>query len=211
MSKRMEGGFPIEKRVTLRYMAEQTLSAGATIQDHIYRLGSVYDPDYTGTGAQPMLFDQWAAIYSKYTVLSTHVTVQPTYASGSTVNPSFLGVTISTSSTSVASEFKSVSALLESPYTVGFLQYGNVNMSLPLQRGRIPALKASWNAATFFGVESVRDGSIYSADVTTNPSTEAYAHVFAAPIGANTFGQVNMIVTMLFDVVFRDPKLVDGS
>jgi hypothetical protein len=211
MSKRVSGGFPIEKRVTLRYSAEQTLSAGATIQDHLYRLGSVYDPDYTGTGAQPMLFDQWAAIYSRYTVLSTHVTINPTYSTGGTITPSFLGLTISTSSTSVASEFKSVAALLESPYTVGYIQYGNANMSLPIQRGRNPAVKASWNAATFFGVDSVRDGSIYSAAVNDNPSTEAYIHVFAAPIAANTFGQVNFIATILYDVVFRDPKLVDGS
>jgi hypothetical protein len=193
-------------------MAEQTLSAGATIQDHMYRLGSVYDPDYTGTGAQPMLFDQWAAIYTHYTVLSCHVTVQPTYSSGGVQQaPCFLGLTFSTSSTPVSSEFKSVSALLESPYTMGYVQYGNANLVLPLKKGSIPAVKASWNAATFFGVDSVRDGSIYSALVNDNPSTEAYAHVFAAPISGNTFAGVSMIVTILYDVVFRDPKLVDGS
>lgn len=33
-----------------------------------WRLNSIYDPDYTGTGHQPMWYDQFSALYRKYRV-----------------------------------------------------------------------------------------------------------------------------------------------
>jgi hypothetical protein len=154
-----------------------------------------------------MYFDQWSAIYTKYTVLSSQLKVVSTYVGTTNVNPCFLGVNLSTSSTSPSSEFKSTNALLASPYTLKYIERG----ALVALGEKYGTFSCSWNAATFFGVDSVRDGSIYSAATNDNPATEAYYHVFAAPIGGNTYGEVNMIVTILYDVVFRDPRIVDGS
>lgn len=35
---------------------------------YVYRLNSVFDPNFTGTGHQPNGFDQWSAFYGKYRV-----------------------------------------------------------------------------------------------------------------------------------------------
>lgn len=40
-----------------------------------FRANSVYDPDYTGIGHQPMYFDNFASLYTKYRVLSSKITV----------------------------------------------------------------------------------------------------------------------------------------
>lgn len=58
--------------VTLKYVSilSKTAAASTTAGVNIYRLNSLYDPDYTGTGAQPYGFDQLAAMYAKYQVLS---------------------------------------------------------------------------------------------------------------------------------------------
>jgi len=38
-----------------------------------FRLNSLYDPDFTGTGSQPTTFDQWMALYDRYRVLGVDV------------------------------------------------------------------------------------------------------------------------------------------
>lgn len=47
---------------------------GAAFSIQKYRLNSVYDPDLTNAGHQPMGFDQLAALYGRYVVLGCHVT-----------------------------------------------------------------------------------------------------------------------------------------
>ena len=37
-----------------------------------FRTNSIYDPDYTGTGHQPLMRDLWASQYDYYTVLACH-------------------------------------------------------------------------------------------------------------------------------------------
>lgn len=47
-----------------------------SVLSRAFRLNSVYDPDLSGTGNQPVGFDQWAAFYNKYRVLSTDVEIR---------------------------------------------------------------------------------------------------------------------------------------
>lgn len=70
------GGFPRTKVVKLRYVEQTTLTPGAgNVPTHQYRANSCFDPDLTGTGHQPLFYDQWAAIYDHYTVLGSKITV----------------------------------------------------------------------------------------------------------------------------------------
>jgi len=52
-----------------------TSTAGA-ITDYQFRLNSLFDPDFTGTGHQPMYFDQYAALYNHYTVIGAKLTAR---------------------------------------------------------------------------------------------------------------------------------------
>ena|SRR3990167_885981 len=72
-----------------------TISVGTT--QHNFRLGSLFDPDYTTTGHQPYGFDQLAAFYSRYYVTGARmyarfVTSSPDNESTST-GPMLVGVT----------------------------------------------------------------------------------------------------------------------
>lgn len=49
-----------------------------------FRLNSIYDPDYSGSGHQPMGYDQWTAIYERYTVIGAKVELQ-LYSTGSEI------------------------------------------------------------------------------------------------------------------------------
>lgn len=43
--------------------------------DYIYRLNSIWDPDFTGTGTQPIGYNFWTAGYSRYRVWRAIVTL----------------------------------------------------------------------------------------------------------------------------------------
>ena len=65
-----------------RYTEDLFLSGGYTNQDipasakHAFRTASMYDPDHTTTGHQPLFFDQMNAIYNKYRVLGSVIKVK---------------------------------------------------------------------------------------------------------------------------------------
>lgn len=78
------GNFPNTKTVKLRYVENISLDGGSgSSAINVFRANSIYDPNYTGTGHQPMYRDNYAAIYEDYRVnyatitmvaLGTHIT-----------------------------------------------------------------------------------------------------------------------------------------
>lgn len=69
-------GVPPKKRLALRYSETFNLTTGSagvvgTIQ--LMRLNSLFDPNQSGTGHQPYLFDTWTAQYDYYRVDAARV------------------------------------------------------------------------------------------------------------------------------------------
>ena len=86
-------GFPDEFITTIRYVDVYTLtSASNGIAKQYMRMNSLFDPDQTGTGHQPYYFDQFAALYNRYTVLGSKLTAEfsllPSDCYSSAVRPS---------------------------------------------------------------------------------------------------------------------------
>lgn len=69
-------GFAKQHQCTLTYSTWCTIlcSTGAYAQ-YIFSCNGLYDPDHTGTGHQPLYFDQLLNIYNYYTVLSSKISV----------------------------------------------------------------------------------------------------------------------------------------
>lgn len=70
-------GFPNAIITTLRYCTSISLvaSAGASAI-YVFSANSLFDPDVTGVGHQPMYRDQYAALYENYVVLGSKITVE---------------------------------------------------------------------------------------------------------------------------------------
>lgn len=69
-------GFPDSLRTTLKYHQDIGISsASGAVAGNTFRANSLYDPDETGTGHQPMYFDQLAAVYGRYQVVASTIRV----------------------------------------------------------------------------------------------------------------------------------------
>lgn len=68
-----------EKIIELPYAQYISMAASVgTSAPQQYKINSIYDPDLTGGGNQPLGRDTWAGIYNYYKVLETHVTISVT-------------------------------------------------------------------------------------------------------------------------------------
>lgn len=64
----------------LRYVHTGTLATETTtgFGQYSFRANSIYDPDYTGVGHQPMGHDTLELLYGRYTVVGSAITVRLT-------------------------------------------------------------------------------------------------------------------------------------
>lgn len=61
---------------TLRYVTEFTMNAGISSQAlYTFKANSIFDPDHTGSGHQPMGADELSIFFEKYVVLSSRIVV----------------------------------------------------------------------------------------------------------------------------------------
>ncbi len=62
----------------LRYCTRITLNpgAGGAAQNHFFRANGMFDPDQSGTGHQPLGFDQYMLLYDHYKVISSSIQVK---------------------------------------------------------------------------------------------------------------------------------------
>lgn len=80
------------------------------------------------------------------------------------------------------------------------------------QSGRGPSnLSKTFNTKRFFGIVNPQDGNAYSALVTASPAQDAFFALYQYSVGGNNPGVQDYIVTIDYDVEFRDPKQLSGS
>ncbi len=60
--------FPDQMYVKMKYSDVITVDTGA-VAGQVYSINSLFDPDTTGVGHQPLGYDQWSNLYGKYEVL----------------------------------------------------------------------------------------------------------------------------------------------
>lgn len=71
---RQPSGAPDDLFVKLRYNEVfQLSSTSGSNGEYLFRGNSLFDPDLTGTGTQPLFFDQWSTIYATYTVMGSSI------------------------------------------------------------------------------------------------------------------------------------------
>lgn len=82
------GPVPPETIVWMKYA--QDFNSSASALDQVFNLNSIFDPDRTGTGHQPLGRDQYATLYNRYRVTDVKVKIVAVQDGGVGVSPSKL-------------------------------------------------------------------------------------------------------------------------
>lgn len=199
-------GFPQRKMVKLRYAEVFALNpAASSVATYVFRANSVYDPNFTVTGHQPLGFDQWAAIYNRYTVLGSKITLSPSPADLTNVYPVQYGVILSDDSADIAS--LTSTEILEGKYGSDRPKQIGTDLLTP----KNPRAVKKFSAKKFFGTKDVLGGAAYGASVTANPSQDAYFHCYSQSIGSTDGASLNFTAIVDYIVMFHNPVTMTSS
>lgn len=206
------GGFPDSVQVKLRYVSFIRLNASpATPDQHLFRCLSVFDPDLTGVGHQPMYFDQWSGIYTKYTVKGAKCKMSWMPGSGNLGNSTagLWGIYVSTNTTGI-NVFTDTTGILEANNSSNMRIAGILNSGLT-NPSKQATVSKYFSTRKFFGITDPNDGNAYSAETGTNPQQEAYFCCYQADINGNDPGAQEYYVEIDYIVEFRDRRPIDQS
>ncbi len=190
-------GFPQSNRTTLRYAESVTISGAAgSMATYQFALNGLFDPNITGTGHQPLGFDQWSVFYNNYVVHSCRWRLTP-FVTSASIYPYF-GAYV-TDDTSITAT--SAPVLIEQ----GKSEWTIVYYTPTLQYSK--PMKGSLDMREWFQVAHLHDAiANYGAAVTSNPSNIAYLTLFVQDLGAAGTAAVRVLVELEFEAEFIEPK-----
>lgn len=192
-------GFPIKKNATLRYVQEITLVGALTPVYYVFRLNSIYDPDYNSiiVGHQPMGHDQWKGIYKDYRVNRAVIRVLPITDAASHVTPGLTTLGVADRATplpTVATDLYE-NPLYTAPRIIGPLGHD------AWQRPMIQEV----DCAKFLGMRDLADNDEVVATFGSNPTSQVYGILALSPVNDNTPGTHKFLVTIEYDCTFTAP------
>jgi len=189
---------PSEVRVTLPYVDQFVLNAtSASTDNHVYRGNSLFDPDFTGTGHQPLGYDQWTTFYSAWVVeqvrVKATITAPDSVVVATSNNNAIFAISPRRNDNST---FTSVLTACEQPYTEWCLVGG-------FQKPAV--LTMTLDVAKFLGVSPLvlRNVIDYSGSIGANPLIITFLDFYCASPLAGTVDPAPANVTVEFEFVAK--------
>lgn len=194
-------GFPNNKIVKMRYVDGVYMNPTAgTPQTFFFSANSIFDPNRTGTGHQPIGRDQWFNFYNHYCVVGSKITVNFTYGGATTQScPAICAVYLTDDITLTAT---SPDMLIE--------QGKSRWKYLPVAANSF-ATKTVYNTYSpkkFFNIKDIKDNvTRLGALQTVSPSEEAFFCLYIGQIDTSLdCPNVMATVTIEYSVMFSEPK-----
>lgn len=173
--------------------------ASAVLNDRVFAGNGLFDPDITGTGHQPLGFDQWMGIYDRYRVHASSIKV--TTLNKATAAGSFLNCSVfaSIDSSGVANDEVAEEMPDAEDSLAGTLTGPNEDtMYRYAQTSRV------------IGVKDIAYSPDYSAPASQNPSAIWYWRIVCGNSDASTLNAViNLNIT--YTVEFYSIKMLTQS
>jgi hypothetical protein len=176
---------------------------------YVFRGTSLFDPDLTGTGAQPTGFDEWAAFYNRYVVTHSKIRIDVIeVASDSDANSETVEVAIVPTPENGAPPFSD-------PQEAGEQQYGKFALLYPQTNGN-PALARMTHSMSNSKIHGVSANTIvtesdFSALVNSNPNKNLYWNLYFQTADESSSHSYVVYVTLEFEAEFYDKGLMAPS
>lgn len=201
---------PIRMRRTLRYSTQCQLDPTTSVALYQFRLNSLHDPDYTGTGHQPMGYDQFTALYQQWWVLSSRVTIDAIFTTDTAsiasvgVNRAQVGFFATANDTTLPT---TADQMIENHNCRFRHMTGYMNKA---------RFSESFSHPKFFGVNEMQylADDQFGGSVGSNPVRWIVGDLAAITSfsgGDTSVGVVECQVLIEFDVVFSAPLVLSSS
>jgi len=184
-------GFPDRLEMSLKYSQRILLTGSASPGSQVFRLNSLHDPDQTGTGHQPLDYDQVTLIYNQYCV--THATVNFQLFNGASPAARVV-IAVSDRDTS-ANVFDDVS---EGTYAVPHILGSNVSGSSAWSFTR------KINLSQVLGQRRIDSDPYLYANVGSNPVDGVYCWISAQALDLASSISVYGQVTITYHASFKE-------
>lgn len=188
----------------LKYVDKIGLNPGTSAGTaHTFRANDLYDPDYTGTGHQPIAFDEYMNFYHHFTVLGSKLKATFISTGNASTDAWVVGVQLNGSTTATTT----INDLYEQSRQRMRICGNN-------QGGRpIATVTKGFSAKKFFG-QNPMDEDANAGTASGSPSEVAYYHVWATSTdhtGTDDPGIVRVLIEIEYVVVLHEPKNLAGS
>ncbi len=195
--------FEIKKMLYYDSRFELTGAAGI-LQMHFFRANDLYDPDATGTGHQPIGFDQAMLFWEQFAVFSSKITVafRSNNADGLRV-----GICLSPDQT-----VPPINELMENGYLVSDVVAGTNSVGLGYHTWK--TLSMSSDNVKYFQMRSKEDyfaNPNFIGNAAGSPAELNYFGVFAFNNITTTTTDVLFDVQLSYDARFQEPRKIAPS
>jgi len=196
---RLQTGFPKQLMITHRYVDTFVVATSSSlIGKYVFSANGMFDPNITGTGHQPMYFDQQTGIYNHYVVVRSKIKVFASSAASAGVPTMFCILGNDDPTTTPVS--------LE-----GVRENANASplkMIVPDQ-GTPVILTASYDANQIFGPNATSQDNL-EGTAAANP-TEGYFFVVCQQGIPVTGTTINYFVEIEYQALWRELKDIVSS
>lgn len=165
-----------------------------------FRANSIYDPDYTGIGHQPMGHDEMVNFYNSYTVLGARL--KATFFNPDNTEPMIGTVALRAAPTVVQTDPNTVMEGRQ----VGWRFINDTGSNRP------KTITKYYSGKKMSGVSDILDQTNQRAGIGHNPGNTHMFQIHAMPIDSLTdLSPVTVNVRIEYIVMFQDPKNISGS
>jgi len=191
-------GLPETMCVKMKYVESVGFATtSGVLAKYVFSCNSVYDPNVTSTGHQPLYFDIMTSIYNHYTVISSVGKFIFTPRSTATnAAAAMCGVYIDDDGTTT-------------PVTKAqtFAEQKNaVLMQMPVNNGQPRTRTLYWNAAKLLGVTNPLDDSTLQGSASTNPTETSAFVCFMQCNDLSSSATVELVADITYTVVWSELK-----
>lgn len=196
-------GLPKQHKCILRYVEAVPLTMTvAAMSKYVFRCNSIFDPNYTGVGHQPLGHDQWNYFWDRYMVTKSVINVH--YVDSS--NQSGPGI--------VFGVHKNDNVVWSPTYLEQAVEQDHRFKVSPLGLDGEPRMVSNcFDAVKDLKIKDPMDNDNYGAAMGSNPAEGMFFHLWAAPFDNSTNLDIvkNFLVIIEYHVTFHVPKTLGAS
>lgn len=197
-------GFPQRFRAKLRYNENVSLSStGGSLNAYTFVANGLFDPNNTGTGHQPMYFDQYMLIYNHYKVLGSIINVKIAGPAGSSTPNANTQIAVIVNDDNSIAGVTSFSQIVEWGQLNSFKLYGSF-----YSQQKNANLTTKWSCKRWF--KDKYTASTVSGSSGANPSETANFIIIQQPVGNDDVTN-HYIVTIDYIVDFYEIRDIAQS